>query len=85
MANEGRSGRERGIKILPLKSVEDIPVGRPADWLHANDSKCAFQGLLGPLNRGTPPNYTNNQGVWVIALKEHFCITIVYCSRSSNQ
>ena len=31
------SGRERGIKILPLKSVEDIPVGRPADWLHAKD------------------------------------------------
>ena len=81
MASEERSGRERGIKILPLKRVEDIPVGRPADWLHANDSKCAFQGLLGPLNQGTPPD---NQGVWVIALKEHFCITIIYCSRSSD-
>ena len=43
MASEGRSSRERGIKILPLKRVEDIPIGRPADWLHANDSKCAFQ------------------------------------------
>ena len=85
MASEGRSGRERGIKILPLKSVEDIPIGRPADWLHANDSKCAFQGLLGPLNWDTPTNYTNNQGVWVITLKENLCITIIYCSRSSDR
>ena len=60
MASEGRSGRERGIKILPLKSVEDIPVVRPADWLHANDSKYAVQGLLGPLNQGTPVNSTSN-------------------------
>ena len=85
MASEGRSGRERGIKILPLKSVEDIPVGRPADWLHANDSKYAFQGLLGPLNWGTPVNSTSNQGVWVITLKENLFITIGYCSWSSDQ
>ena len=48
MASEGGSGIERGIKILPLKRVEDIPKGRPADWLHANDNKCAFQGALEP-------------------------------------
>ena len=73
MASEGRSGRERGIKILPLKRVEDIPIGRPADWLHANDSKCAFQGLLGPLNWDTPTDYTSNQGIWVITLKKNLC------------
>ena len=50
MASQGRSGRERGIKILPLKRVEDIPKGRPADWLHANDGKCAFQDPLELLN-----------------------------------
>ena len=59
MASEGRSGRERGIKILPLKRVEDIPKGRPADWLHANDSKCAFQGPLELLNLNTTTNYTS--------------------------
>ena len=38
-SGEGPSG-ERGIKILPLKGVDEIPKGRPEDWLHANHSKC---------------------------------------------
>ena len=59
MASEGGSSRERGIKTLPLKRVEDIPKGRPADWLHANDSKCAFQGSLELLNLNTTTDYTS--------------------------
>ena len=59
MASEGGSGRERGIKILPLKGVDDIPKGRPADWLHGNESKCAFQGPLELLNLNTTTNYTS--------------------------
>ena len=59
MASEGGSGREKGIKILPLKGVDDIPKGRPADWLHTNDSKYAFQGPLELSNLNTTTDYTN--------------------------
>ena len=40
-SSRGPSG-ERGIKIFPLKGVHEIPKGKPDDWLHADDSKCAF-------------------------------------------
>ena len=42
MASGGAASSERGIKILPLKRPDEVPKGRPEDWLHANDSKCAL-------------------------------------------
>ena len=42
MASGGAPSSERGIKILPLKRPEEVPKGRPEDWLHANDRKCAL-------------------------------------------
>ena len=56
---KGGLAERGGIKILPLKRVEDFPKSRPADWLHANDSKCAFQGPLELLNLNTTTNYTS--------------------------
>ena len=48
MADSGRLDQSRRLKILPRVPAEEVPRGKPRDWLSLSDgkSKTGSKGLL---------------------------------------